>query len=91
MYSNALPAGLLFLAILVYFPSAPSLPPRCFKEYDFYPIAIFFNFIAFVILSLSSTVERLDFIAGFKEVQHSCFVLALVIFVLCRNFQLRLF
>merc|ERR1719370_1411774 len=46
MYSNALPAGLLFLAILVYFPSAPSLPP-----------------------SLSSTVERLDFIAGFKEVQ----------------------
>jgi len=45
MYSNALPAGLLFLAILVYFPSAPSLPP-----------------------SLSSTVERLDFIAGFKEV-----------------------
>ena len=29
MYSNALPAGLLFLAILVYFPSSPPLPPRC--------------------------------------------------------------
>ena len=34
MYSNAVPAGLLFLAILVYFPSAPSLPPRCFKDYE---------------------------------------------------------
>jgi len=45
MYSNAVPAGLLFLAILVYFPSAPPLPP-----------------------SLSSTVERLDILAGFKEV-----------------------
>ena len=48
MYSNALPAALLFVAILVYFPSAPALPP-----------------------SLSSTMVRMDFIAGFKEVMRS--------------------
>ena len=48
MYSNALPAALLFVAILAYFPSAPALPP-----------------------SLSSTIVRMDFIAGFKEVMRS--------------------
>ena len=38
MYSNAVPAGLLFLAILVYFPSAPPLPPRWRMDLTFHNI-----------------------------------------------------
>ena len=66
MYSNAVPAGLLFLAILVYFPSAPPLPPR-------WRMDLTFHFVCYTSLysSLSSTVERLDILAGFKEVSSS--------------------